>query len=202
VSEYSFSAGPRKAQPRKLLPYFTLNEEEAMTSTEWEARWKAKKEATRDEISNKLEKVWETLTEIGCLIAEVEYDGYGDSGQMNGVDLYTEGQGGSPYTAPGDFSVLKLEKPIIVDVRDTYAVFVEGEGWVDRVREGMELTSLLEDIASDIVEIHAPGFENNDGGRGVVVFQTKEKILKCEHEQYYTSSDHSEYVFGNKDASV
>ena len=149
-------------------------------------------ESRMERLEARIAAVWPVLGSLECTTVVVDYDGYGDSGQMNGADFFS-----------GDNKKIQVKRSIMVKAPETFCAWdAKTESWVRGIKEETELVDLLERIASDIVDMRHAGYENNQGGRGTVTFCSLEKTVTCEHEAFYTASERSEFIFGANDASV
>ena len=57
----------------------------------------------------------------------------------------------------------------------------------------MSLSDTITDIASEVVSYYHGGWENNEGGRGCVLFNCEHFTVGVNHEEYVIQSIHSEH---------
>jgi hypothetical protein len=113
------------------------------------------------------------LATAGIFRVEVDFDGYGDSGQIERIAVVD----------PGDLS---LDAP-------------RGEVEIRRVRHdgsGVEselktLPSAIEQVCYDLLAAHHSGWENNDGAYGDFVFDVRTGAITYTHNSRYTEVDTS-----------
>jgi hypothetical protein len=55
-----------------------------------------------------------------------------------------------------------------------------------------ELNDDIEDACYSVLNEHHPGWENNDGAAGQIVFNVLEREVAIEHNEYYIESSFSE----------
>lgn len=139
--------------------------------------------AARDAVENaaKLERLRDDKANIiaalkaqGVVLVEAEYDGEGDSGQINDIAAYK-----------ADNSTLDLTKigPIALGDDDQDA------------RSYNTLHELLDEFAWEVLWHHHEGFENNDGGFGKVVIDVELLTVRLEHNWRISSSEYTEAEF-------
>lgn len=113
------------------------------------------------------------LTSIGVTHVEVEYDGEGDSGQINSI-----------------FGV--NDRGETVDLRKPHPVSIE-QG--DRQHHYDSLEEFIEDFAWDLLGQYHDGFENNDGGFGRVTIEVADARITLDHNDRVVESVNTETEF-------
>jgi hypothetical protein len=127
-----------------MLPIINLEQgEEIMTDTNETSTIAADKNA-----------VFDILNELGIDRITVTFDGYGDSGQIESIEVFADG-----------------EKPAVLP--DNRLVTFHGEE--TRLREAIET------LAYDCLEASEPGWENNEGAYGTFVFAVADRTIVLEH---------------------
>ncbi len=115
----------------------------------------------------------EVLTAAGTGRAVVNYSGEGDEGRIEGVDI-----------EPSDVD-LQVQIAMLHEIRSYDAQ----KGWqVHQDFESKSIEEALLDYADGVIEQYHGGYENNDGGRGEVIFDCKEARVALEHYDFYVES--------------
>jgi len=152
-----------------------------MTSmTDIMADWEKKQKARREACAVTKLSVMNILRDHGIKYALVEYDGSGDSGQINAVTAY----GPTCPQAPEDSYTYHDHEMAFPDVKVTLP---DDDG-------AQTIAAMLEDYAWDLITSYHGGFENNDGGQGHIVFDTTDDSIVFEHgdnvvEVHYTTHE-------------
>lgn len=120
------------------------------------------------------------LIELGATVAEIDYNGSGDSGQVE------------------EIRVLKNKKE--VSLKDQHVSYYErqdqfnGSGWNSSfTKKTVSLEEALEKIAEDLLDYNGIDWYNNDGGYGIVRVDLKDQKLKLEHNQRIMSEQYEEH---------
>ena len=144
-------------------------------------------ESVPKNISEALERnkefLLEALSEAGAVSAEIEYNGSGDSGQVESV-IVLDKKG----------SALKLASNTvkIYSVSSTF----EGKGWENKfVLEEKKLGDALSSLAELLLDYNHTDWYNNDAGFGKVVVDLKEGSIKLQHNQRIMTDEYSEFDF-------
>ena len=119
--------------------------------------------------------IFAALADAGIHIVTVEFDGYGDSGQIEGVTA--AGAGDQKIPLPSSRKV-QLASP------------VPGNPPVE-----MTLQEAIETLAYDYLEESHFGWENNDGAFGTFVFNIADRTITLEHNERYTEVDTTTHEF-------
>lgn len=101
------------------------------------------------------------LNSIGVSMVVVEYDGEGDSGQINSVSA-----------AAVDGTTVALTDPVPVAIKELWP----GYGTLEAV---------IEALAWDALAVYHGGFENNDGGYGTLTINVTEGKFLLEHNDRF-----------------
>jgi hypothetical protein len=118
--------------------------------------------------------LFDVLAAAGIHRVTVNYDGSGDSGQIEEVEAWDTGNERIPL--PFDRKVeLILENP-------------------DSPCAGQNLEAAIETLAWDYLEIHY-GWENNDGAFGSFVFDVPARTITLEHNERYTDVNITNHEF-------
>ncbi len=145
-----------------------------------------------DQVRNaRLKLLFEKLAEAGIMQVKVDFDGSGDSGQIN--DIIAIRPGGEDIELPQHeitwvhgkhtwWPARIADAPGIPPV----ALAME-EKWSFNPKTG-KLNDLLEDIVYDYMGQEHAGWENNDGAFGEFTFDVQEKTILYEHNTRFTDS--------------
>lgn len=107
------------------------------------------------------------LRELGIASVEVAFDGYGDSGAVE------------------DISCCDAENQDI-ELPDEAVVLLEGD---DTAPGETSLRSALEELTYAALELHHPGWENNDGAGGVLEIDVAQGSFMLDCKLRYTAYD-------------
>lgn len=145
-------------------------------SSNWET-----KRATQDRLHAELQPLnkaalFDALAAAGLTLVVVSFDGYGDSGQIENVEVKA-----------GDAVVPMPEGTIEI------AEAVWGQREPDRT--AVSIADLIERLVYDLLTDTHTGWENNDGAYGDFTFDVAEQTITLDYNERYTSSDYSQHVF-------
>jgi hypothetical protein len=103
--------------------------------------------------------------EKGISKVEIEYDGFGDSGQINEVTIFNKTADPDKYSPN---SIIEIKEP----VQYYRAEYVQGIRWADREEnlrfEEGSFQDMMEEIVYSILEARWPGWEINEGSYGCI----------------------------------
>lgn len=143
-------------------------------------------EQITDVVAFNKQAIIEALKPHGIVKVVVEYYGGGDSGGTEDVRLELD-NGETVY--PPDVSVIYAE------ARSRYNLETRSFEVETVSKKEKPLAAVLDEFAMHLVESHHAGWENNDGGRGSVVFDVNSNEITVEHEEYYTESNTYSYSY-------
>ena len=133
-----------------------------------------------DRAQRNKETLLAALKGIGATSAVVTYIGCGDSGCTESAEAWRNENEKVDIASP----VVKL----FVEDSDYH----DGQ-WRLRVSEcEMPLNEAIKDYAMEQVCQHRPGWENNEGANGVMVFDVGAGSVMLQHKQFYTESEETE----------
>ena len=126
---------------------------------------------------NELNKavLFDALAPAGITIINIEFDGEGDSGQINGVSALAGDQ-------PADLPATKLT---LQQLR---------WGQTEATPSEFTLEAAIEALCYDYLEQEHDGWENNDGGYGEFIIDVAERTISlefCQRYSDYTKHSHS-----------
>jgi hypothetical protein len=119
--------------------------------------------------------IFAALAEIGIHSVTVDYDGSGDSGQIEAIEAWNAVHEKIPL--PGDHKVRLASG-------DQNRAYIE-----------MNLEAAIETLAYDHLEQMYPGWEINDGAFGTFVFSVSDRSITLEHRARFTDVDISTHQF-------
>ena len=110
--------------------------------------------------------IFAALAAAGIHKVTVEYDGSGDSGQIE--DVWARNDGDEIISFPSDRKITLLsENP-------------------DHPLAEQSFEAAVETLAWDYLEQRHDGWENNDGAFGIFVFDVPGRLITLEHNERYT----------------
>jgi hypothetical protein len=120
--------------------------------------------------------LFDSLAAAGIENVIVTFDGYGDSGQIEGINA---GVGDQTIPLPSDQ----------IEIARTTWESPEIERLTQTVQEAIE--TLVYDF---LRQVHS-GWENNDGAYGDFIFDVAERTIKLDYNERYTSSENFVHKF-------
>lgn len=122
--------------------------------------------------ANKINKevLLTALSALGITSVNVGFDGSGDSGQIEGIEVFI-----------GDS---------IVDLPDSTKLMIREAGYDandSKMRE-RSLREAIEDICYGYLQQEHGGWENNDGGYGEFTFHVAKRVIELDFNARYTDS--------------
>lgn len=144
--------------------------------SDWE-RQNATYETLRDELFalNKA-AFFDAITPLGVTHVVVTFDGYGDSGQIENIEI----------KAGGD---VIAEPTVMIE-------FAEAEwGQAEPSRSPMSIAAAAERLTYDVLEQTHSGWENSDGAYGDVTFDVGGREITLDYNERYTSSENYVHTF-------
>lgn len=147
-----------------------------------ETRLKAASQENLAAICRALEK-----EKVGSVV--VTYDGSGDSGQVEQITYYD----------PDD---KELEEPEgKLEILKGKSTLSDGK-WVETVvPKEVSLSEAIEGIAYAFLEIHSPGWENNEGAYGDLEILVKDRKATLTHNYRFTDTRESSMTLKAKEMS-
>ena len=120
--------------------------------------------------------LFDALAAAGITTVIVNFDGCGDSGQIEMIEAKA-----------GD-DVIPLPT-----VQIEIASAVWGSATIDRQTRPVE--EAIERLAYDVLNQNHAGWENNDGAYGEYTFDVAERTITLDYNERHMESDHSMHVF-------
>ena len=119
--------------------------------------------------------IFAALAEVGIHRVTIDYDGSGDSGQIESIEAWNAANEKIPL--PSNRKVqLASENP-------------------DRPVDHIGLEAAVEELAWGYLYNNHGGWENNDGAFGTFVFDVSGRSITLEHNERYTEVDTSTHEF-------
>ena len=142
--------------------------------------WDAKR-AAQDRLHAELQPqnqaaLFDALAAAGVTLIVVTFDGYGDSGQIENIEVKA---GNAVVAMPAG------------DVEIAEAIWDQPEPR----RSPVSITEAIERLAYDLLERTDCGWENNDGAYGDFTFDVAERTITLDYNERYTASEYSQHVF-------
>jgi hypothetical protein len=120
--------------------------------------------------------VFDALAAAGIARLTIEFDGEGDSGQLNGVAAYS---GETPATLPP--TPITLHRTLF----NTQGLITHSE----------TLENAIETLCYDYLEQEYAGWENNDGAYGEFIFDVAARQIDLEMNVRFSDTIHHNHTF-------
>lgn len=119
---------------------------------------------------------FDAITPLGVTQVVVTFDGYGDSGQIENIEIRA---GGDPIAEP----------TVMIE-------FGEAEwGQAEPSRLSVSIASAAERLTYDVLERTHSGWENSDGAYGDVTFDVGAREITLDYNERYTSYENYVHTF-------
>jgi hypothetical protein len=129
-----------------------------------------------DDVRNRdKEIIFAALAEAGIHSVTLNYDGGGDSGQIEDIEA---------WNATGDRIPLPSDRKVQLTL-----------GNPDEPLTDVDLQAAIETLAWDFLEEMYAGWENNDGAFGIFVFDVPNRTVTLEHSERFTDVNTSSHQF-------
>ena len=126
-------------------------------------------------IANKT-ALFDVLAAAGITTVVVNFDGYGDSGQIEMIEART---GDDSCALPA------------VEIEIASAAW--GSAAINR--QTMRVEAVIETLVYDVLSQNHGGWEDNDGAYGEFTFDVAERTITLDYNERHMESDHSARVF-------
>lgn len=144
--------------------------------SDWETKCAAQDRLHAELQSLNKAALFDALAAAGVTLAVISFDGYGDSGQIENVEVKA-----------GETVVTMPEGAIEI----AEAVWDQAEP----DRSTISIADVIERLAYDLLTDTHCGWENNDGAYGDFTFDVAERTITLDYNERYTASDYSQHVF-------
>jgi hypothetical protein len=118
----------------------------------------------------------DALALAGITTVIVDFDGYGDSGQIEHVEARI---GDEEVNMPAG----------------TVEVVEALWGEAELKRSAVSISAAIESLAYGVLEQAHSGWENNDGAYGDIIFDVAKRTLTLDYNERYTASEHFTHFF-------
>jgi hypothetical protein len=120
--------------------------------------------------------LFEALASAGITTVVVQFDGYGDSGQIESIEGRNDKKS--------------------VDLPDTQVELAQARwGQSEVERSALPIREAIEQLAYDFLEETHAGWENNEGAYGEFIFDVVARAITLDYNERITDSDYSQHVF-------
>ena len=144
--------------------------------SDWEAQAALQSRLEADLFSINKATLFDALVFTGVTTIIVTFDGYGDSGRIEDVEV----QGSDDNIAmPG--AMIEFARAIW--------------GQSEPKRSTVTIATAVENLAYDVLERTHGGWENNDGAYGEVVFDVAKREITLDYNERYTASENYTHSF-------
>jgi hypothetical protein len=144
--------------------------------SEWEAQAALRTQLEAELFSLNKAVLLNALALAGVTQVVVTFDGYGDSGQIENVEVRA---GDDDIAMPA------------AEIEIAEAVWGQSEP----ERSTVSLATAIESLAYDVLERTHCGWENNDGAYGDIIFDVAEHRITLDYNERYTSSENYTHIF-------
>lgn len=145
-------------------------------SSDWDTKSAAQEQLHAELQPLNKTALFQALSAAGVTLVIVSFDGYGDSGQIENVEVKA-----------GDTVVAMPECTIEI----AEAVWDQAEP----NRTTISIAEVIERLVYDLLTDTHCGWENNDGAYGDFTFDVAERTITLDYNERYTASDYSQHVF-------
>jgi len=121
--------------------------------------------------------LFKALAQFGITTVLVEFDGYGDSGQIEDISAHA-----------GPDITVNLPACNVEIARVAY-------GSLEIVRETFTLKEAIERLAYDFLEETHGGWEDNQGAYGDFLFDVAERTITLNYNERIETSEYTQHVF-------
>jgi hypothetical protein len=144
--------------------------------SEWEMKAAARAKLDAELFALNKTTLLNALSQAGVTRVTVSFDGYGDSGQIENIDVRA---GEDDVTMPA----------ATIEIAES----VWGEA--EPKRSSVSLAAAVESLAYDVLERTHCGWENNDGAYGDIVFDVAEGVITLDYNERYTATENYAHSF-------
>lgn len=148
-----------------------------MTTAEWMTRWEEEKRLAREDLVHTKDALMPVLRSHGIRYAVINYNGYGDSGQIDNVTVYGPEREEAPEDAYDEAGAIAMPDVVVTLPEKT----------------GQKLSDFLHDFGWRLAYDTNPGFEINEGGQGIIVIDVEAGTINIEHGTNVTEVHYSSH---------
>jgi len=163
----------------------------------WIHTWAQQTKMREQAAAALLESVWPRLEAANITQIVLKYEGSGDSGGFEDLEL-TVGEDaprhhGISWGRDQVHAWADLNLGTIPVSRPTYS-FTTRENVIET--DELDLIMALVGVGEDFLSSKHAGWENNDGGRGEIIFDVASKQCTLEHVEYYLETNEFSHTWG------
>jgi hypothetical protein len=146
--------------------------------------------SSEENVEKNKKVILKVLEDMGVKQVKVEYDGSGDSGQIEDVTLIRRTSIEAMGEAIEDNDVVEEGEDEVMVVIEKETNRFNGEGWDRKVEEVTEsIEEAVKELCYDLLEgLHA-GWEINEGSNGEFMFEVGEGVIHLTHHNNYMETD-------------
>lgn len=163
------------------------------TFSAYQTVYAAHRKACADEMIVFKASLFEVLARSGIMQVEINFDGCGDSGQIEGI--YAQNGAQEPVDLPTE--AMTFMKRVFETAWPDPAPAAPDEtriAYQSTVKAVTQpITEAMEDIVYDLLREAHQGWEDNDGAFGLFRFDTMSRTITLEHNERYTDTNYSEH---------
>ncbi|ODU76579.1 MULTISPECIES: DUF6878 family protein [Sphingomonadales] len=137
---------------------------------EWERRREQEEALVAQALPANKQALFDALAGAGITSVLLHFDGYGDSGQVEDIDVSSAGDA--------------VELPT-----DEIALFLTPWGASENERVVMPLPEALERLVYDLLSQSHCGWENNDGAYGDFIFTVADRSITLDYNERFTATE-------------
>ena len=138
--------------------------------------------------------IFKVLTDMGVKQVEVDYDGSGDSGQIEDVKLIRRTNIEAMGEAIEDNDVVEEGEDEVMVVIEKETSRYNGEGWDRKVEEVTEsIDEAVKELCYDMLESLHAGWEINEGSSGQFRLDVGDKTINLTHHNNFMETETTEH---------
>jgi hypothetical protein len=145
-------------------------------SDPWQQQERELARITKEVLLANKTALFDALTAAGITTVLVNFDGYGDSGQIEAIDVRA---GDEERALPA----------VDIEIASTHW----GSATIDRRTRPLE--EAVEILVYDVLSQTHGGWENDDGACGDFTFDVAERTITLDYNERHMESDYSQHVF-------
>jgi hypothetical protein len=143
---------------------------------DWEAEAVARAKLHAELLNQNKAVVFDVRAAAGVTHVVISFDGYGDSGQIENVEVKAGEHSVALPSAEIEFTSIACDNPK-----------------PEPTQKG--LATAIEKLVYDLLEETHCGWENNDGAYGDFTFDVGARTITLDYNERYTASDYTQHLF-------
>lgn len=146
----------------------------AFDAESWFAKERTRAELAQSLLPTNKTVLFDTLTAAGIAVIVVTFDGYGDSGQIENIEVQGE----------------------TTDLPATAIEFASVDwGGTEISRHQLGTREAVEAMVYALLEQTHCGWENNEGAYGEFTFDVADRSITLDYNERYESSEYTQHIF-------